>query len=238
MKHEKTKELTALLGKKTVSHRLMGPNCLLMLEELLGDTVLAPGAKVLDLGCGQGLTSLYLAHFFGVQVTAVDLWNSAQDNQARFDAAGYGHLITAVQADANQLPFLPGSFDAFFSVDAYQYFGTQAGFFADKIKPILLADAQVYIGLPGFQQEIHHNIPAEMQPFWPQEALAQFQTMAYWRKQLQADLLDLHLFEMACYDAAWASWLAADNPYARGDRPMMQADGGRYMNLIGIRGKA
>ena len=37
----------------------MGPNPLRMLEELLTQQPISPGARVLDLGCGRGITSMY-----------------------------------------------------------------------------------------------------------------------------------------------------------------------------------
>ena len=41
---------------------------------------------------------------------------------------------------------------------------------------------------------------------------------------------------MSCFSQAWKDWLGTDNPYAAEDRKMLRADGGRYMNLIGIVG--
>lgn len=38
---------------------------------------LRTGDIVLDLGCGKGTTSVFLAKHFGVNVIAVDLWTSA-----------------------------------------------------------------------------------------------------------------------------------------------------------------
>ena len=40
---------------------LMGPNSMRLLEEMLNKYPLERGMRVLDLGCGKGLTSLFLA---------------------------------------------------------------------------------------------------------------------------------------------------------------------------------
>ncbi|MDY7993853.1 SAM-dependent methyltransferase [Paenibacillus sp. S33] len=56
---------------------LMGPSSIIMLEELSKNLTLQKGMRVLDLGCGTGLTSIYLAQKFDITIFAVDLWISA-----------------------------------------------------------------------------------------------------------------------------------------------------------------
>ena len=43
---------------------------------------------------------------------------------------------------------------------------------------------------------------------------------------------------MACYEQAWAEWLACDNPYAIGDRAAMEAGGRPIHEPIGHRPQA
>ena len=71
---------------------LMGPNSARILEELLRKYPLQLNGenKVLDLGCGKGLTSLILARETGAKVYANDLWVSAEDNKKRFEDWGIG----------------------------------------------------------------------------------------------------------------------------------------------------
>lgn len=40
--------------------------------------------RIMDLGCGMGMTSTFLAREFGVRVTAIDPWITAAANQRRF----------------------------------------------------------------------------------------------------------------------------------------------------------
>ena len=49
---------------------MMGPNSIKILEEMSESLSLKPGMRVLDLGCNKGLTSIFLAKEFGVQVVA------------------------------------------------------------------------------------------------------------------------------------------------------------------------
>lgn len=102
---------------------MMGPNALKILEELTVGLDLHPGMKVLDLGCGKGLTSIFLAKEFGVQVYATDLWITATENYERFKSLGLDELITPIHADATELPYAENYFDAVISVDSYHYFG-------------------------------------------------------------------------------------------------------------------
>jgi SAM-dependent methyltransferase len=70
------------------------------LDELAGR--LAPGARVLDLGCGRAITSIFLAKEFDVQVVAADLWIKPTENWRRIDAAGQAKLVTPLLAEAQQ----------------------------------------------------------------------------------------------------------------------------------------
>ena len=42
---------------------------------------------------------------------------------------------------------------------------------------------------------------------------------------------------MNCFDEAWQDWLSTENEYALGDKSMIEADNGKYMNLVSIVGK-
>lgn len=61
----------------------IGPNALWLTEALCQVMMLKPGMRVLDMGCGKAMSSIFLAREFGVQVWATDLWISATDNWQR-----------------------------------------------------------------------------------------------------------------------------------------------------------
>ncbi|HSV48831.1 MAG TPA: class I SAM-dependent methyltransferase, partial [Candidatus Acidoferrales bacterium] len=79
--------------KQFVNSNLMGPNALKMVEELTAKLNLHTGMRVLDLGCGKGLTSIFLAKEFGVQVFATDLWIGATENYGRFKQLGLDNQV-------------------------------------------------------------------------------------------------------------------------------------------------
>lgn len=56
----------------------MGPNPLKLEEELMKDNKIKTGSVVMDLGSGQGITSVFLAKEYGFKVYATDLWSDAE----------------------------------------------------------------------------------------------------------------------------------------------------------------
>ncbi len=220
-----------------IAANLMGPNSVAILDELAPKLPLKPGMKVLDLACGRGLTSIYLAQKFGVNVFAFDLWIDASDNWHRFKQMEVDDLIIPLHGDALDLPFADSFFDAIISIDSYHYFGNNDTYFSQKIKPLLKEDGYLALAFPGMKYELHDDVPEQMKPFWPEESLAMWHSIDWWRPKFESELKNFEIGEMACFSQAWADWLSTDNLYAKDDKPMMAADNGRYMNIIGLCGQ-
>src|SRR5262249_48057556 len=146
---------------------LMGPHVLWLAEYLCEAIDLKPGMHVLDLGCGKAISSIFLAKEFGVQVTAADLWIKPHDNQRRIDAAGVGHLVPPVLAEAHALPFAHESFDAIVSLDAYHYFGTDDLYLGTIVK-FLKPGGRIGIVVPGVTRELD-GPPAHLEQWWDWE---------------------------------------------------------------------
>jgi SAM-dependent methyltransferase len=121
-----------------VFRNLMGPNCLWLVEGLAREIALRPGQRVLDLGCGAALSSIFLAREHEAEVWAADLWIDPVDNQARIAEAGVADRVFPLRAEARSLPLAHGFFDAVLSVDAFHYFGTDVrylSYLAQFVKP-------------------------------------------------------------------------------------------------------
>ena len=219
------------------NENMMGPNSVLMLEELLCNINLKPGMKILDLGCGKGLTSIFLAKKYNVNVFAVDLWIKAEENFERFKNLNVDDLVVSINSDAMNLPFSKNYFDAVISIDSYHYFGNNDIYFNKFLRPLLKKDALVIIAFPGMKYEVHKNIPEEMKKFWNEEALEMWHSIDWWKPKFSNYLNNFVIKELNCFDEAWNDWLKSDNEYAIDDKLMIEIDNGKYMNLIGITGK-
>jgi SAM-dependent methyltransferase len=157
----------------------MGPNPVWLLEWLAERMDLRPGMRVLDLGCGRALTSVFLAREFSVSVVAADLWIRPDENWPGIVAAGCESSVLPIHAEAHDLKFAAEYFDAVVSIDAYQYFGTN-DLYIGYLTNFLKADGQLGIVVPGLVAELD-EVPTELEPYWEWD-FACFHSAQWWRR--------------------------------------------------------
>ncbi|MEU4423159.1 methyltransferase domain-containing protein [Actinoplanes sp. NPDC024001] len=214
----------------------MGPHPLWLLEDLAHDLDLRPGMRVLDLGSGKGATSVFLAREFGVEVVASDWWVGAEQAGAVFAEAGVADRVTAVHAEAHQLPFEEESFDAIVSIDAFEYFGT-----ADSYLPYLVRflrpGGRLGVATPGMTREIRElgAIPPHIKEVVGWEAIA-WHTPDWWR--FQWEITELVTVTSARLQAdGWRDWLLWTQACAErepGSQPvldMLEKDAGELLGF-------
>ncbi len=217
----------------------MGPNALWLTEWLCRDMDLKPGMRVLDMGCGRCLSSVFLAREFGVQVWANDLWISANDNWQRIGEAGLEDQIFPIHAEAHALPYAHDFFDAIVSVDSYHYFGTD-DLYLDYFQKYVKPGGQIGIVVPGLVQDFDGPVPDHLKAWW-EPSYSSFRTPQWWRRHLgQTELLDD--LEVSIIPDGWRDWLQLDNAKSGGDTTnpndseaaALQADQGRYLGIVQI----
>lgn len=200
--------------KSWVEQNWMGPHPLWLLEDLCEHMDLRPGMKVLDLGCGRGITSVFLAREYGVYVFATDLWISATDNLARFEEAGVADKVFPMHAQAHALPYAKGFFDAAIALDSYHYFGASETYFPDIFSKLVKHGGQFGIVVPGLSQEFEKGYPQTLEKFWLPE-LFSFHSKGWWRNLWEkTGIAEI----TACYDIenpkniweSWAKWAKAN----------------------------
>ena len=112
-----------------------GGGGLYLATHMLRSLRLQPDDVVLDLGCGKGASSIFLARQRGVQVVALDLWTVAEYLNEKFSTAGYRNHILPINMDASQpLPFAADYFDAIFCMNSFSFFGGSPGYLAQLLK--------------------------------------------------------------------------------------------------------
>ena len=220
-----------------VIDNMMGPNALWLAESLSQVMDLRPGMRVLDMGCGKALSSIFLAREFDVAVWATDLWIRAEDNLARIKDAGLEDRIFPVHAEAHALPFADGFFDAAVSFDAYHYFGTDDLYLDHYYARLVKEGGQIGIVVPGLLDEFEGGPPAHLKRYWEPD-FSSFHSPAWWRAHWRkAGCVRIETAE--AIPGGWRHWLAfqeaaiARHPDEQGaeERDMVREDAGRTLGF-------
>jgi SAM-dependent methyltransferase len=226
----------------------MGPNVLWLTEWLTNTMDLKPGMRVLDMGCGKALSSVFLAKEFGVKVWANDLWIPAAENWGRIKEAGLENEIYPIHAEAHALPYADSFFDAIVSLDSYQYYGTDDLYLPWFIK-FLKPGGQIGIVVPGLTKEItgkppeHFTRPrANSRPFWVDECWS-IHSAAWWRdnwkrylclKDVKADVLPDGFKDWLQFEKAAT---AAGTCLFPGEVESLEEDAGRWLAMVSVIGR-
>jgi cyclopropane fatty-acyl-phospholipid synthase-like methyltransferase len=197
-----------------VREHMMGPHPLWLMEHVTNLLELQSGQRVMDLGCGKALTSIFLAREFDLRVHAVDLWIAARDNWGRIVEAGEAERIVPIHAEAHALPFADGYFDAIVSVDAYHYFGTEADYLAEILR-FLPPGGRIGIACPGLVHEID-AVPEALVPYW-QDGFETFHSPGWWRELWESSgLVSVEHAALLPHGAEdWLLWADTTDEWAR-----------------------
>ncbi len=159
----------------------MGPHPLWQLEDLLIGIDVAAGSRVLDLGSGMSATSVYLVREYGCEVVSLDLWVPSGERQAVLDAAGVGDHVTTVTGDVRTMALGDGVFDAIISVDAFEYFGTDARFLP-RLVAALRSGGTLAMSTPALRDDPYTAaVPPHVQAVFGAEAAA-WHSPAWWKR--------------------------------------------------------
>ena len=207
-----------------VLENMMGPNALWLTESLAGCMDLNPGMRVLDMGCGKGLSSIFLAKEYGVQVWATDLWIDASDNYGRIRSAGVADRVFPIHAEAHALPFADGFFDAMVSVDAYHYFGTDDLYLENHMARLVRPGGQMGIVVPALVEELTSDEgPEHLRQYW-EPAFFSLHSPAWWKRHWERSGLVTVEFSDLLTDG-WRLWMVSDLEWSkRLGKPPDEAD--------------
>lgn len=210
-----------------------GANPLWLTEWLAEAMDLRPGMRVLDLGCGRAMSSVFLRREFGVQVWAADLWFSASENFQRIRDAGVEEGVFPIRADARSLPFAEEFFDAVTSIDSFVYYGTDdmyLNYLARFIKP----GGQLGIAGAGLINEIEGAVPAHLREWWDVELPYCLHSAAWWRRHWEKTrILDVEVADTLPDGwRFWLDWLRIIAPENVKEIQALEADGGGHLGYV------
>jgi tocopherol O-methyltransferase len=109
------------------------------------------GVRLLDVGCGFGGSSLYLAQRYGVEATGITI-SPVQVEMANAEAAANGKLRAQfLLMDAQEMTFPPSSFDVVWSLESISHYQRKKVFFASAAR--LLRPQGTFAIIDWFKKE-------------------------------------------------------------------------------------
>jgi cyclopropane fatty-acyl-phospholipid synthase-like methyltransferase len=214
-----------------------GANTLWITEWLAESLDLKPGMRVLDLGCGRALSSIFLHREFGIQVWATDLWFSASENIQRIRDAGAENGVFPIRADARSLPFAAEFFDAIVCIDSLIYYGTDdlyLNYLARFVKP----GGQLGMAGAGLMKELTGPLPEHLRDWWTPDLWC-LHSADWWRRHWERTGIPeiLHADTMPDGWQRWLEWLKTAFPENLREINAVEADQGKYLGYVRVVGR-
>ena len=209
-----------------------GANALWLTEWLSEVLDLRAGMRILDLGCGRAMSSIFLHREFGVEVWATDLWFNATDNLQCVRDAGISEGVHPIHAEAHALPFAAEFFDAIVSIDSFSYYGTDdtyAHYLARLVKP----GGVIAIAGAGLTKEFSGEVPATLRGWW-EPIMACLHTHEWWQRHwYRSGILEV-TYADSMPDAwqHWLQWQRAIAPENRAEIEALERDRGANLTYV------
>lgn len=136
----------------------LSPGGYLMLHIISEKLNIRKGSRILDLGCGNGQSSIHFAKKFDADVVAIDLWIDASTRDTRAAKEGVKDKIKNITADLTiGLDDVKGKFDYIISVQAFHCFGANDDLMSN-LKMLLVKDGKIGIIQSTFSN--HQELPS------------------------------------------------------------------------------
>jgi len=215
-----------------------GANALWLTEWLTETLHLQPGMRVLDLGCGRAMSSIFLSREFDVQVWATDLWFNASENLQRIRDAGVEDQVFPIHADARALPFAVDFFDAIVSIDSFLYYGTD-DYYLNYLARFVKPGGRIGIAQTGLVHEMDDPVPPHLREWWSQDQLWGLHSAAWWRRHWgRTGILDIEVADMLSDGwRHWLDWLRFVAPDNATEIGVLEADSGSQLGYVRVVGR-
>jgi len=228
-----------------------GPQPLWLLEWLCEILPLQPGWKVLDLGCGTAMTSIFLAREFNVHVWAADANSPSAENLVRVCDTDLLDRVQPVQMEARALQFPHAFFDAVICVDSYTYYGLYDAY-PGYLQQFVRDGGWIGVSDLGMMQEFDGSVPDHLTCKHPdgyafyEDGWCCHHTPDWWRRHweqcpsmevIQADAMPdgwLHWLHDRMVQHYAHSWPPEDWPMKSSEARTLIADAGRYVGFVRV----
>ncbi|MBP7901539.1 MAG: class I SAM-dependent methyltransferase [Spirochaetes bacterium] len=153
---------------------------------------LKKGDIVLDLGCGKGRSSIFLAETYGVTVVALDFWNDINDLFIKAKEKNLADKIIPIRADITEnILFAETYFDAVFCMNSLFMFGDNKDFLK-KLFSLIKPGGHFYLGSECFNKEPSWNddVPEEYSFNWSwkvwEECYSKYHSPGWWKSLIES----------------------------------------------------
>ncbi|MDR2932639.1 MAG: class I SAM-dependent methyltransferase [Oscillospiraceae bacterium] len=185
--------LTLKYNPDWILENAMGSHCLWLQESLTQNMKLTPGMRVLDLGCGKAIGSIFLAKEFESQVWAADLRITPSENWKRICDMNCEDKVFPIKADADDLPFADDFFDAMVSINSLFFYATGDGFLREHIFKHIKPGGEIGIVVPSFQHEYTNGLPEKYLPYMGY-GIDKYHACAWWETHfLKSNMVEIVL---------------------------------------------
>ncbi len=189
-----------------------GPGGIYLADQISQRMQIRPSDRLLDIGPGHLVSSIFLAKEYGCRVFAYDLWVDATHNYHTIRKFGLEDQIIPIHGDVRELPFAESYFDKIFAMGSYHYFGKDTDF-APYIAKFLDERGMMGIGGPCHVRE---DKTAAIQYYADNHEIEQYETPDWWKRHLEeSGIFSVEYSSFA--DKGWEMWLDCwEKTYALG----------------------
>lgn len=181
-----------------ILNNAIGSHCLWLMESLVQIMSLKPNMRILDIGCGKAISSIFLAKEFGVKVWATDLNVNVSDNFHRICEAGMEDNVFPIHADAHDLPYADSFFDAIVGINSMQFFALGDTYLKEHLVNNVKPGGKIGMIVPGIYHEFCSGIPEYLQPHvidWIEE-FKTWHSPDWWKNHLEkSGMVDIKVID-------------------------------------------
>jgi SAM-dependent methyltransferase len=179
-----------------------GPGGIYLTDQISQRMNIKSTDRILDLGPGHLVSSIFLAKEYGCRVFAYDLWVEANYNYQTIKKYKLEESIIPIHGDVRQLPFAELYFDKIFAMGSYHYFG-KVNSFTLYIAKFLKENGIMGIGGPCHVLE---DKTAAMQYYSDSHEIELYETPDWWKQHfLESGVFSVEYSDLA--EKGWEMWI-------------------------------